>query len=70
VLAGWKEHFKQHLNERFKSKQPTRPVDLRDDGVDKEKEGELKYMKNKKAAGADSIVMCCIKIQNDCSESF
>jgi hypothetical protein len=41
--------------------QPTRPVDLRDDGVDihlpsREKiEGALKYLKNNKAAGADSI---------------
>jgi hypothetical protein len=31
VLARWKEHFEEHLNE---SEQPTRPVDLRDDGVD------------------------------------
>jgi hypothetical protein len=34
VLARWKEHFEKHLNEGSESKQPTRPVDLRDDGVD------------------------------------
>jgi hypothetical protein len=49
------------LNKGSKSEQPTRPVDLRDDGVDidlpsREKiEGALKYLKNNKAAGADSI---------------
>jgi hypothetical protein len=52
VLAGWKEHFEEHLNEGSKSEQPTRPVDLRDDGVDidlpsrEEIEGALKYLKN------------------------
>jgi ribonucleotide reductase alpha subunit len=34
VLARWKEHFEEHLNEGSESEQPTRPVDLRDDGVD------------------------------------
>jgi hypothetical protein len=34
VLARWKEHFEEHLNEGSESDQPTRPVDLRDDGVD------------------------------------
>jgi hypothetical protein len=34
VLAGWKEHFEEHLNEGSESEQPTRSVDLRDDGVD------------------------------------
>jgi hypothetical protein len=49
------------LNEGSESEQPTRPVDLRDDGVDidlpspEEIEGALKYLKNNKAAGADSI---------------
>jgi hypothetical protein len=48
VLARWKQHFKEQLNE----------VDLRDDGVDidlpsrEEIEGALKYLKTKKAAGA------------------
>jgi hypothetical protein len=61
VLARWKEHFEEHLNEGFESEQPTRPVDLRDDDVDidlpsrEEKEEALKYLKNKKAAGADFI---------------
>jgi hypothetical protein len=61
VLVRWKEHFEEHLNEGSESKQPTRPVDLRDDGVDfdlpsrKEIEWALKYLKNNKAAGADSI---------------
>jgi hypothetical protein len=59
VLARWKEHFEDHLNEG--SEQPTRPVDLRDDGVDidlpsrEEIKGAVKYLKNNKAAGADSI---------------
>jgi hypothetical protein len=49
------------------SEQPTRPVDLRDDGVDidlpsREKiEGALKYLKNNKAAGADSIAAELLK---------
>jgi hypothetical protein len=57
VLARWKEHFEEHLNEGSKLEQPTRPVDLRDDGVDidmpsREKiEEPLKYLKNNKAAG-------------------
>jgi hypothetical protein len=34
VVARWKEHFEEHLNEGSESEQPTRPVDLRDDGVD------------------------------------
>jgi hypothetical protein len=34
VLARWKEHFEEHLNEGSESEHPTRPVDLRDDGVD------------------------------------
>jgi hypothetical protein len=34
VLAGWKKHFKVHLNKGSESVQPTRSVDLRDDGVD------------------------------------
>jgi hypothetical protein len=61
VLAKWKEHFEEQLNEASESEQPIRPVDLRNDGVDidlpsrKEIEGALKYLKNNKAAGADSI---------------
>jgi hypothetical protein len=56
VLARWKEHFEEHLNEGSKLEQPSRPVDLRDDGVDidlpsrKEIERVLKYLKNNKAA--------------------
>jgi hypothetical protein len=34
VLARWKEHFEEHLNEGSESELPTRPVDLRDDGAD------------------------------------
>jgi hypothetical protein len=34
VQARWKEHFEEHLNEGSESEQPTRPVNLRDDGVD------------------------------------
>jgi hypothetical protein len=65
LLARWKEHFKKHLNEGSESEQPTRPVDLRDDGVDidlpshEEIEGTLKYLKNNMAAGADSIGPSC-----------
>jgi hypothetical protein len=61
VLVRWKEYFEEHLNESPKSEQPTRPVDLRDDGNDidfpsrEETEGVLKYLKNNKAASADSI---------------
>jgi hypothetical protein len=60
MLARWKEHFEEHLNEGSESEQPTHPVDLRDDRVHidsssrKEIEGALKYLKNNKAAGADS----------------
>jgi hypothetical protein len=49
------------LNESSESEQPTRPVDLRDDGVDidlpsrEEIERALIDLKNNKAAGADSI---------------
>jgi hypothetical protein len=63
VLARPKEHFEEHLNEGSTSEQPTRPVDLRDDGVDidlpsrEEIEGALKYLKNKKAAGTNSIAL-------------
>jgi hypothetical protein len=49
------------LNEGSESEQLTRSVDLRDDGVEidlpsrDEIGGALKYLKNNKAAGADSI---------------
>jgi hypothetical protein len=62
VLARWKEHFEEHLNKGSKLGQPTRPVHVRDDGVDidlpscNEIEGVLKYLKNNKATGVDSIV--------------
>jgi hypothetical protein len=49
VLARWKEHFEEHLNEGSESEQPTRP------------EGALKYLKNNKAAGADSIAAELLK---------
>jgi hypothetical protein len=55
VLARWKEHFEEHLNEGSESEQSTRPVGLRDDGVDidfpsrEEIEGALKYLKNNNA---------------------
>jgi hypothetical protein len=61
VLVRWKEHFEEHLNEGFDLEQPTRQVDLRDDGVDidlpsrEEIEGVLKYLKNNKAAGAEML---------------
>jgi hypothetical protein len=67
VLARWKEHFEEHLNEGSESEPPTRPVDLRDDGVDIDLpsreviEGALKYLKNNKAAGADSIAAELLK---------
>jgi hypothetical protein len=67
VLSRWKEHFEEHLNEGSESEQPTRPVDLRDDGVyidlpsREEIEGALKYLKNNKAAGADSIAVELLK---------
>jgi hypothetical protein len=49
VLVGWKEHFEEHLNEGSELEQPTRPVDLRDDGVDIDLPnhgGALKYGPN------------------------
>jgi hypothetical protein len=55
------------LNEDSESEQPTRPVDLRDDGVDidlpscKDIKGALKYLKNNKAVGADSIAAELLK---------
>jgi hypothetical protein len=55
------------LNEGSKSEQLTRPVDLRDDGVDidlpsrEEIEGALKYLKNNKVAGADFIAAELLK---------
>jgi hypothetical protein len=64
VLAKWQEHFEEHLNERFESEQPTRPVDLRDDAVDidlpsrEEIEGALKNLKNNKAARILSRPSC------------
>jgi hypothetical protein len=68
VLARWKEHFEEHLNKSPESEQPARLVDLKDDdGVDidlpsrKEIEGALKYLKNNKTAGADSIAAELLK---------
>jgi hypothetical protein len=66
-LARWKEHFEEHLNGGSESEQSTRPVDLRDDGVDidlpsrEEIEEALKYLKNNKAAGKDSIAAELLK---------
>jgi hypothetical protein len=67
VLVRWKEHFEEHLNEGSASEQPTRSVELRDDGVDidlpsrEEIERALKYLKNNKATGADSIAAELLK---------
>jgi hypothetical protein len=67
MLARWKEHFEEHLNEGSESEHSTRPVDLRDDGVDidlpsrEEIEGTLKYLKNNKAAGVDFIAAELLK---------
>jgi hypothetical protein len=67
LLARWKDNFEEHLNEGSESEQPTRLVDLRDDGVDidlpsrEEKERALKYLKNNKAAGVDSIAAELLK---------
>jgi hypothetical protein len=55
------------LNEGSKSEQPTRPVDLRDGGVDivlpsrEEIGGALKYLKNNMTAGVDSIAAELLK---------
>jgi hypothetical protein len=67
VLARWKDHFEEHLNEGSDSEQPSRPVDLRDDGIDinlssrEEIEGALKYLKSNKATSADSIAAELLK---------
>jgi hypothetical protein len=61
VLSRWKEHFEQHLNDGAGYDRPPDQVDLGDDGVEidlpsrEEIEGALKYLKNNKAAGSDSI---------------
>ena len=61
VLSRWKEHFEQHLNDGAENNQPPNQVELQDDGVEidlpsrEEIEGALKYLKNNKAAGSDSI---------------
>jgi hypothetical protein len=55
------------LNKGSELEQPTRPIDSRDDGFDinlpsrEEIEGALKYLKNNKAAGADSIAAELLK---------
>jgi hypothetical protein len=55
------------MNEGSESEQPLRSVNLRDNGVDidllnrEEIEEALKYLKNNKAAGADSIVAELLK---------
>jgi hypothetical protein len=57
----------EHLNEGSELEQPTRSVDLKDNGVDivlprrEEIEGTLKYLKNNKAAGAESIAAELLK---------
>jgi hypothetical protein len=56
VLAEWKEHFGEHLNE---SEQPTRPVIPTPSR--EEIGGALKYLKNNKAAGVDSIAAELLK---------
>jgi hypothetical protein len=67
VLSRWKDHFEQHLNEGEKRDQPPDQIDLRDDGVvidlpsREEIESALKYLKNNKAAGADSIAAELLK---------
>jgi hypothetical protein len=55
------------LNEGSETEQPTRSVDLRDDGVDidlpshEKIKGALKYLKNNKAGVADSIAAELLK---------
>jgi hypothetical protein len=59
--------IEEHFNEGSESEQPTRPVDLRDDGVvidllsREEIEGALMYLKINKAAVADSIAVELLK---------
>ena len=61
VLSRWKEHFEQHLNDGAGDARPPEQVDLGDDGAEidlpsrEEIEEALKYLKNNKAAGSDSI---------------
>jgi hypothetical protein len=53
------------LNEGSELEQPTHPVNLRDNGVDiddpSREEIALKYLKNKKAASADSLAAELLK---------
>jgi hypothetical protein len=66
-VLRWKEHFEQHLNEEEKRDQPHDQANLRDDGIglDLPSRGEiesaLKYLKNNKAASADSIAAELLK---------
>ena len=61
VLSRWKEHFEEHLNEGAEQDQPPAQVELREDGVvidlprREEIEEALKYLKQYKAAGSDSM---------------
>jgi hypothetical protein len=61
------KHFEEHLNENSESEQPISSVDLRDNGVEidlpnrEEIERAVKYLKNNKTAGADSIAAELLK---------
>jgi hypothetical protein len=61
------EHFEQHLNEGEDRDRPLDQVSRRDDGVEidlpsrEEIESALKYLKNDKVAGADSIATELLK---------
>jgi hypothetical protein len=72
MLARWKKHFEEHLNEGSKSEQPTRPVDSRDDGIDielpsrEEIEEALKYLQNNKAGNILKNSSAKLKIAISC----
>jgi glucosamine 6-phosphate synthetase-like amidotransferase/phosphosugar isomerase protein len=58
VLARWKENFEEHLNEGSESEMIGVDIDLPSRQVI---EGALKFLKNNKVAGADSIAAELLK---------
>jgi hypothetical protein len=60
VLARWKEHFEVHLNAGSESKQSTRPVDLRDDGIDRGAEISENQQSSRRGFYRGQYIMHCM----------